>query len=449
MSIIDTLKDRRKAEKSALTALSERIATAPAAEARTMTAKFNSGMVDIDTLDARIAELTEQDVRESAAASARVGNGGARFTTHGPQVYSDPHQNPESPSFFRDLRDSRLGNYEAADRLNRNQQARASESRAISTTAGAGGQFAPPAWLVDEFVAMARAGRVTADLLNKQELPSGVSSVNLPKVATGSTTAIQATQNTAISNTDITSTSVASGISTVAGQQVVSLQLIAQSGIPFDRIILEDLAFDYARALDLQVITGSGASGQLRGLENGASVGTTTFTSASPAFVSTAAANSLYNKIISAINTINTTRFLPPTAIVMHPTLWAWILEALDTTTRPLVLTSGASFQNAAGLSDGVVAQGAVGSLLGLPVYTDANIPTNKGAGTNQTEVYVLRGSDVYLYESALEMTSFEATYAAQASVLFRVLGYSAMIPDRYAQSVNIVSGTGLILPTL
>jgi len=46
-------------------------------------------------------------------------------------------------------------------------------------------------------------------------------------------------------------------------------------------------------------------------------------------------------------------------------------------------------------------------------------------------------------------MESFEATYAAQASVLFRVLGYSAMIPDRYSQSINIIQGTGLIVPTL
>ena len=448
MTLIDTLKDRRKAEKLALTALNERIATAPAAEARTMTAKFNSGMVDIDTLDARIAELTEQDIRESAAASARVGNG-ARAYTNPSDVYHDPIKNPDSPSFFKDLRDSRLGNRDAGDRLSRNQAARADENRAISTTAGAGGQFAPPAWLVEEFIALARPGRVTADLLNKQELPSGVSSVNLPKVATGSTTAIQATQNTAISNTDITSTSVASGISTVAGQQVVSLQLIAQSGIPFDRVILEDLAFDYSRALDLQVITGSGVSGQLRGLENGASVGVTAFTSASPAFVSTTSANSLYNRLIAAVNQINVTRFLPPTAIVMHPTRWAWILEALDTTTRPLVLTAGASVQNAAGLSDGAVAQGAVGSLLGLPVYTDSNVPTNKGAGSNQDEVYVLRGPDVFLYETDVQMESFEATYAAQASVLFRVLGYSAMIPDRYSQSINIIQGTGLIVPTL
>ena len=132
----------------------------------------------------------------------------------------------------------------------------------------------------------------------------------------------------------------------------------------------------------------------------------------------------------------------------MSPTRWSWILEALDTTTRPLILSQGGSF-NAPGVGTDAVAQGSVGTLLSLPVYTDNNVPANKGAGTNQDEIYVLRGPDVFLYESELQMESFEATYANQNSVLFRALGYSAMIPDRYGASVNIVQGTGLIGATL
>lgn len=402
-----------------------------------------------------LADVKEYDERQKftttgpGGATGSTGNTSARFYTSDSDVYSDPHQNPEGPSFFRDMRDARLGNREAADRLGRNQEARASENRAISTTAGAGGQFAPPAWLVDEFVALARAGRVTADLCNKQELPQGVSSINLPKVSGGTTVGVQQTQNNQISSTDMQTTSVSSGITTIAGQQIISLQLMAQSGIPFDRVILADLAFDYAEQLDLQVITGTGANGQLRGLENGASVGATTFTTATPKFIDgTTAANSLYNKLISALNTINVTRYLPATAIVMTPTRWSWILEALDTTTRPLILTSGGSF-NAPGISSDPVAQGSVGTLLSLPVYTDNNIPSNKGVATNQDEIYVLRGPDVFLYESPLQMESFDATYANQASLLVRALAFSAMIPDRYSASVNVIGGTGLVAPTL
>ena len=455
MTVLEDVKANRKRAKAALEALAIRMAAMPASQSRSAQPKFDAGIDELEALDARIEELQENEARENRAAAHRVemnAPGGAgsspRFTTHDSDVYSDPHQNPDSPSFFRDMRDARLGNRDAADRLGRNQEARASENRAISTVAGAGGQFAPPAWLISEFVALARPGRITADLLNKQALPLGVSSISLPKVSGGAVVGVQQTQNTQIANTDMQTTSVTSGITTIAGQQVVSLQLMQQSGIPFDRVILSDLAFDYAKQLDLQVIAGTGANGQLRDLEHGASVGTTAYTTASPAFVSTTSANSFYNALVRAVTAVATTRFLPAEAIVMTPTRWAWCQEALDTATRPLILTGGASF-NAPGISTTPTAEGAAGSLLNLPVYVDNNVTQNLGVATNQDEVFVLRGSDVFLYESELQMESFDSTYANQNSLLVRVLGYSAMLPDRYAASCNIVGGTGLVAPTL
>jgi HK97 family phage major capsid protein len=290
---------------------------------------------------------------------------------------------------------------------------------------------------------------VTADLMTKLELPSGVSTVNLPKVATGATTAVQATQNVNVSSTDLTTTAVSSGITTVAGQQVVSLQLLQQSGVAFDRVILGDLAADHARQLNVQVIAGTGAAGQLRGILNGAGVGTTTFTTAAPKVVdATTPANSFYNKLVSALNTIATTRYLPATAIVMHPQRWSWILEALDSASRPLVLTSGGSF-NPIGTSAEPVAEGEAGTLLNLPVFLDPSIPTNLGVGTNEDRVLVLRQPDLFLWETPVSIQSFDAPYANQMSVLFRCHNYSAFIPDRFGASVNIVAGTGLIAPTL
>ena len=296
---------------------------------------------------------------------------------------------------------------------------------------------------------LARPGRVVADLLNKQPLPTGVSSLNLPKVGGGTVVGVQQTQNTQIANTDMQTTSVSSGITTIAGQQIVSLQLISQSGVPLDKIILGDLAFDYAKQLDLQVVTGTGANGQLRDLENGASVGTTAFTTASPAFVSTTSANSFYNSLIRAVNAIAVGRYLPAQQIVMTPTRWNWCQEALDTATRPMILSSGSAF-NAPGISSTEpTAEGASGTLLNLPVFVANSLPSNHGTGTNADEVIVLRGSDVFLYEGELALESFDATYANQASILLRALNFVGMIPDRWSASVNLVNGTGLVAPTL
>ncbi len=417
-------------------------------------AEFEAGL-------ARVKELQEQDKREAFAAKNYVelygkANRNARSSAgweNRTQVGFEEVYRPDgTESFFKDMRASRVGDWAAAERLSRNNAARGLETRAgdMTTVAGAGGQFAPPAWLVDEWIALARPGRITADLMTKQRLPEGVSSLNLPKVAGGASTAVQATQNTGVSDTAMTTTSVSSGITTIAGKQIVSLQLLQQSGVEFDRVILGDLAADYAKQLDVQVIAGTGNSGQLRGLLNGASVGATTFTTATPKVVDgTTPANSFYNKVVSAINSVATARYMPATAIVMHPQRWSWILEALDTASRPLILATGGAFNALGGADEYPVAQGAAGSLLNLPVYTDPNIPTNLGAGTNEDRVFVLRAADCFLWETDLALESFDATYADQMSVLFRASAYSAFIPDRFGPAVNVIAGTGLITPTL
>ena len=297
-------------------------------------------------------------------------------------------------------------------------------------------------------MALARPGRVVADLLNRQPLPQGVSSLHLPKVSGGTVVGVQQPQNTQIANTDMQTTSVSSGVSTLAGQQVVSLQLISQSGIPLDKVILGDLAFDYSKQLDLQVVQGTGANSQLRGLENGASVGTTAFTSASPCLHLDDE-----RKLVSLRDGESSERdrgraYLPAQQILMTPTRWNWCQEALDTATRPMLLASGASF-NAPGMSTEITAKGASGTLLNLPVYVANRLPSSHGTGTNADEVIVLRGSDVFLYEGELALESFDATYAHQASILLRALNFVGMIPDRYPSSVNLVNGTGQVARTL
>ena len=342
-------------------------------------------------------------------------------------------------SYFRDIFEAQRGGQDAIRRLADSQE------RAATSAAGAGGEFAPPAWLVEDFVAIARAGRVTADLANRADLPEGISSVNLPKVTGNTDPAVVQTQNTTITEAAFTTTSVSSGIAEITGKQTVSLALLRQSGVPIDQVILTDLAQGYAVTLDKQVIAGSGANGQLRGL---ITAGTTvTYTTSAPAVVSTTAANSFYNKILAAQAAVNSGRFLPADAIVMHPRRWSWVLSALDGNQRPLVTPNGNAYNQVAAAGENV-AQGFAGEMLGLPVYVDPNIPTDAGAGTNQDTVFVLRTSDLWLWESAVETASFDATLAAQNSILFRVLGFAAFIPHRHQASVQVISGTGLVAPS-
>jgi HK97 family phage major capsid protein len=449
------LRARRDAALGIMGELEKRADGATASAARDVRASLADGREYVARLDQAIEEREEQEEREEAAARHRLELGItepevlAYTSEERGGVYRDPHKDPTSPSFFRDLADAKRGDWAAAERLDRNHKAAvARETRAgdMTTVAAAGGTFAPPAWLVEEFVALARPGRVTADRCHREALPSGVSSINLPKVASGAAVGVQATQNSALTDTAMTTTSVSSGITTIGGKQIVSLQLLTQSGAPFDRVILGDLAADYAKQLDNQVLYGSNATGQLNGLVNGAQ--NTAFTTTQPALVSTTSANSFYGKVIAASTGIATGRFMPAEAVVMHPTRWGWCLEALDGEVRPIIATGGSAV-NAPAISTASAAEGAVGELAGVPVFLDPNISLTAASSTNQDECYVLRGSDLYLYESPLRLEAFEQTYSDNASVLFRALGWAAFIPNRYAASVASIRGTGMVTPTL
>ena len=396
----------------------------------------------VETLEAELRN--DEAIQRLQSQSTPLPPASAPAATASVRVGAEPNpvyrRGDTEVSYFRDLFNSRhTGDQSAMQRLAASQQ-----TRAVSSTAGAGGEMAPPLWLIDDFVELARAARVTADQIPTEALPAGVSSINLPKITAGSTVGVTQTQNTAITEGSVTTTSVSSGIAEITGKQTVSIALLRQSGISLDSVIVADLAAAYATKLDVQVISGANANGELRGL---ITAGTTvTYTSAAPAVVSTTAANSFYMKILSAQAALAGTRFLPADKIIMHPRRWSWILAALDSSNRPLVTPNGPTFNQVA-VTGEPVAEGPAGQLLGLPVYVDPNIPTNLGVATNQDVVFVLRSADLRLYESAVETASFDATYADQNSILYRVLGFAAFIPHRHAASVQVIGGTGLTAP--
>ena len=397
-------------------------------------------------LRAREADLVRENEADEAAAalSREVGSVHPQPASARASVTSEPNpvyrKDHTDASFFRDLWDSRQGDRGASQRLAQSQE------RAWTSVSGSGGEFAPPAWIVEDFAELARADRVVADVIGASSLPDGVSSINLPRITVGAGTAVQQTQSTTVTESGVTTTSVSSGVVTIAGKQKVSIQEIRQSAINIDQVILADLAASYAAQLDAQVISGSGTAGQLRGL---VTAGTTvTYTSTSPKVVSTTSADSFYAAGLKALSAMATGRHRPGTEWFMSPRRWYWILSALDTTNRPIVAASGPGLNQAAVTAGEPVAEGYGGVFLGLPVHVDGNIPTNLGASTNQDVVFLTRRADLRLWETPLELTSFDATHADDAAILFRALGFSAFIPDRHADSVQVISGTGLAAPS-
>ena len=405
--------------------------------------RFDAHMSEYRKFDQATFGSRGRRVHESRAALGLAGSESlGSIQTFGGGTYRKG--DPTGPSWVRDMIAVSLNRGDVADardRLVRNTREVQGETRALTTTDGAGGDFVPPLWLVQEYIALARAKRVTANLVRNQTLPPGTDQLNVPRLATGTATAEQTTQNTAVQNTDATTSAVAAQVATLAGQQVIALQLIEQSPINMDEMLLQDLLNDLASKTDTFVLNNN-ATNKWGLLQVGGTLAST-YTSASPTVAG------LYPKFADAMQQIATNRFDSADAIVMHPRRWAWMLAAVDGNQRPLIVPSGQGPYNTFGQYNGPANNqtGLAGEVAGLPVYLDPLIPTNLGAGTNQDVVLVLKRDDHVLFEGVPRAEAFRETKADQLSVLLRVYNYVAMA-TRYPKGICVISGTGLTPPT-
>jgi HK97 family phage major capsid protein len=284
---------------------------------------------------------------------------------------------------------------------------------------------------------------VTADLSSKFALPAGTDSISVPAITTGTSVAAQATQNTAVSETDLVTATVTAPVRTYGGISDCSVQLVEQSPIAFDQVIFSDLAAAHAKAIDEGVISGTGSSGTHEGILNADTVNAVTYTATTPT------AAGLFPKLADAVQQINSKRFAAPNAIVMHPRRWGFLLASLDSSNRPLVVPNSSVPQNAVATFGDVAAEAFAGTLMGLPVYLDANIPTNLGSGTNEDRIIVGKFDDAFLYEGAPKAEVFRETLSAELTVRFRLYNFSAYTAERYAgENFSVISGTGLVTPS-
>lgn len=335
------------------------------------------------------------------------------------------------------------GDGECRDRLMRHSQDVAtlpeySEYRDLSRVDGQGGYAVPPAWLMDQYVELARPGRALANLVQRMTLPGGTDSINIPKMKTGTVVDLQTADNAAVAETDLTDDFITAPVRTIAGQQGIAIQLIDQSPIAFDDVVFRDLTAAHAAKTDTQVINGSGAAGQVLGI-----LGTVGVTAVAPTAVTVKA---VYAALANAVQQVHTERFMPPEVIVMHPRRWGWFLASVDTQDRPLFLPAANSPQNSVGVLTSVASEQVVGQMHGLPVVTDPNIPVNLGAGTDEDCIFVMRASDVVLWESGVRARVLPEVKAQNLTVLLQIYNYLAFSAARYPASVKTI--TGLTEPT-
>jgi len=446
--------DIREAKQAEL----EEILSAPAAESRDLNSSetdlFAEKRDEIRVEDETIKELRARilegenimsDAEEARSAAKAYGAETTDATSAKISVRSEEltYRQGGEASYFKDLAlASAPGRFdtEARNRLQRHANEMAIESRTnMSRTDGQGGEFVPPLWLMAQYIKLARAGRVTADLSSKYELPAGTDSINLPKISSGASVAAQV-DNAAASNTDITTATVTAPVNTYAGQQVFALQLLEQSPINFDQVVFADLIAAHATAIGSAVIAGSGSSGAHEGILTNSNTTTITYTAATPT------AAGVYAAIAKGISNVAKNRFLPADAVVMNPSMWYWLVSQVDSSGRPFVVPTGGAPFNAAGVMSDTQAESLVGTIAGVPVYLDPNIGSTYT--TNQTRVIIGRFSDLALFEGPARSRVLFETDANTLQVRLQVYSYSAFTSQRYSTAFSVCSGTGFVAPT-
>jgi hypothetical protein len=153
---------------------------------------------------------------------------------------------------------------------------------------------------------------------------------------------------------------------------------------------------------------------------------------------------SLVAAIHNGLGKINAARYAAADLIVMHPRRWAWLCAQSDSSLRPLVAIEGYNSFNAAGA--GMAAgYGYVGSVAGVKVITDAGIPTNLGASTDEDTIVITRSQDVLFMEdgSAPIGLTLNEVAATNLNVTMVTYGYSAFTAGRYPVATCNLQGTG------
>jgi HK97 family phage major capsid protein len=282
--------------------------------------------------------------------------------------------------------------------------------------------------------------RPTADICTKRTLPADGMTVNISRITTGVTAAAQATENSAVSETNLDDTLLTVNVRTIAGQQTISRQAIDR-GTGVGEVVLSDLVRAYHTNLDSQILNNDGTSGTHLGIRSTGSIVSVTYTDASPT------AAEAYPKLFDLIQQVQAGVYVGLSHFIMAPRRWWWFASQVGTS-FPFITPVNAGVQQGGSVTTREYGN-VSGYIAGVPVVVDGNMATNLGGGTEDV-ILGVTDSELHLWEEAGSPMYIRAeqTNAASLGELLVVFGYSAFSAGRYPGAHGTVSGTGLAAPT-
>jgi hypothetical protein len=405
--------------------------------------ELDSGQIDL--LNALGAERDQIDVELSRLDNPNQGQvrlpayDRVHRVGHEERTYR-PDQDPHGGQFLKDVVRSRYdGDLKAQERLSRHMTEEERDRPQYMQRAVGSGAFAGlvvPQYLTDLYAPATAALQPLVDIANTHPLPPDGMTVNISRITTATSVALQTTENTAVSETNIDDTLLSESVQTSAGQQTVSRQAVERGTLTED-VVLQDLYNRYATNMDSTILnqatTGLSAIAQA-----------TAYTDASPTTAE------LWPKVHQATSQAEATflNMAQPSHVVMHSRRWHWMQSQVGTS-WPFMGVAGLPPQSGAVAIPGQYGTGAVRGILnnGLKVVVDNNVTTS--AGTNEDEIYVIADREVHVWQDPDAPTFIRAdqTLAASLGILLVLYGFWAYSVRRYTNGHQKIGGTGLILP--
>lgn len=395
------------------------------AEYRGLIAEVDSLKEQIDNED-RKAEL--RGAADNIFNASQAKNGRQAMTNQfraESRVYNQ-HTARSGTSFWRDLVLHKSGDDatgECRTRLNEH----AAEYRTGLTTTGDGSSFSPPVYLENMWIPAAVAAKPFVAAIPEYPAPRG-HTIEIPKITAPGTVGVQNPELSTVTNTDQTDEFLSTVLTTVAGQQTVSRQLLDQSPVDIDSIIFKGLSQSWAAQQDQIALYGTGSSGQYTGIANLS--GITQIGWAGNTI------QEIYTGLTTAIKAHWANRFLAPTTVLVHPNTAAEWLSKLDTSDRPLFVPNAQGPFNAAGILDSLNAEGPIGKILGLDLVLDPNISSSGGVES----VFVFRADDLMFFTSGMKAQVHFDTLASSLGVLLSLWSYDGLIA-RYPSAIIELTG--------
>ena len=330
-------------------------------------------------------------------------------------------------SVFQDIRLANKGDQEARERLTKGFEGLDSEGKAMTEGTQAQGGYLVRPQVERQIVQARELDNVLRGLCSKLNVTTN--SIQLDQLGLTTVAGWVAELAQKPETTGMTLATVTASVFTAAGLATVSNQLLADSNPAVDGLVTADLTKRLVALEETAFINGTG-TGQPLGILNTPGLGATPLTSTSVI--------DLLDAILDAIADVETDHGAP-TAILLHPRTWTRILKSRDAQGAFYIDPAGGVQDPRTGL------RGPVKSLWGYPVVTSNRIPTNLGAGTNESRVIVGDFREALILDrQGITVDESRHVYFTTNQTVFRAEERVGFTAARTPAAFNIVGGAGL-----